>query len=173
MTDYRRCGFRWTINEILSLQREYELLEWTVQQIAAKHERSVMAILCKLEAEGFISNWQEARGFDVNAPVGKNSFNDAVSVEEEEDAEEDEAISCADNDSEYLGEGDVDDDEDEEDIDSVDDASEDASEVDKLTERVWNLETSVQEIGSMVKQMFENMVSNKTVSKKRAPLRNY
>ena len=58
-------------------------------------------------------------------------------------------------------------------MDFVDDASEDASEVDKLTERVWNLETSVQEIGSMVKQMFENMVSNKTASKKRAPLRNY
>jgi hypothetical protein len=165
MTDYRRCGFRWTINEILSLQREYELLEWTVQQIAAKHERSVMAILCKLEAEGFISNWQEARGFDANAY--QNSFNNA-SVQEDA---EDEEISCADNDSEYLGE--CEEEEEEEDMDFVDDASEDASEVDKLTERVWNLETSVQEIGSMVKQMFENMVYNKTASKKRAPLRNY
>jgi len=154
MTDYRRCGFRWTINEILSLQREYELLEWTVQQIAAKHERSVMAILCKLEAEGFISNWQEARGYQI-------SFNDNVNEEEQEDE-----ISCVDNDSEFLAEEDENNYE-----DSVDD---EASDVDKLTERVWNLETSVNEIGSMVKQMFENMIYNKTVvNKKRTSLRNY
>ena len=59
-----RSGKRWNINELLSLQREYELLEWSVQQIAEKHERTVEAILFKLEAEGFITSWNEARGFD-------------------------------------------------------------------------------------------------------------
>jgi len=47
-----RNGNRWTVNELLSLQREYELLEWTVQQIAAKHQRTERAILFRLESEG-------------------------------------------------------------------------------------------------------------------------
>ena len=37
-----RHGNRWNVDEVLSLQREYELLEWTVQQIADKHKRSVL-----------------------------------------------------------------------------------------------------------------------------------
>ena len=40
-----------------------------------------------------------------------------------------------------------------------------------LADRVWNLETSVSEISSMVKQMFEVMVSKKTSKKNK--LRNY
>ena len=64
-TTYKRNGNRWTINEILTLQREYELLEWSVYKIAEKHQRTVMAILCKLKAEGFIQHFKEARGFDV------------------------------------------------------------------------------------------------------------
>jgi len=72
----KRSGNKWTINEMLSLQREYELLELTVQQIARKHERSVNAILSKLEKEGFIETWDNARGikrqqdslsYDINA----------------------------------------------------------------------------------------------------------
>ncbi len=65
MTAYKRGGNKWTVNELLSLQREYELLEMTIQQIAAKHERSVTAILFKLETEGFIDAWNSARGFDI------------------------------------------------------------------------------------------------------------
>lgn len=45
---------KWSINEILSLQREYELLKMNVTEIAKKHERSEDAILWKLEFEGFI-----------------------------------------------------------------------------------------------------------------------
>lgn len=55
MTTNMRYGNRWTVNETLALQREYELLEWSVQQIAEKHRRSVIAILCKLEVEGFMT----------------------------------------------------------------------------------------------------------------------
>jgi hypothetical protein len=60
----KRSGNKWTINEMLALQREYELLELTVQQIAQKHERSVSAILSKLEKEGFIETWDTARGLN-------------------------------------------------------------------------------------------------------------
>ena len=47
----------------------------------------------------------------------------------------------------------------------------DESEVDKLTERVWNLETSVKDIGTMVSKMFNSWVAKK--STKREPLRKY
>lgn len=57
-----RSNFKWTINEILNLQREYELLEMTVQDIANKHERSVDSILYKLESEEFIDSRTTARG---------------------------------------------------------------------------------------------------------------
>jgi hypothetical protein len=51
-----------------------------------------------------------------------------------------------------------------------DEVSEDISEVDKLTERVWSLETSVGEIGTMVKSLFDKLVVKNT-SKKLQPLR--
>ena len=54
MTTCRRSGFKQTINEILSLQREYELLSLSVSDIADRHERSFFSILNKLKIEGFI-----------------------------------------------------------------------------------------------------------------------
>jgi len=132
-----RSGNRWTINELLSLQREYELLEWSVQQIAEKHQRTVEAILFKLETEGFITSWNEARGFDskLYQSTWTTSGNECQ---------------CDEN---TIVNDDV------------------VSETDKLTERVWNLETSLSEIGSLVKQMFDGMVAKKTSSKK-SQLRN-
>ena len=161
MNTYKRSGNRWTVNELLSLQREYELLEWTVGQIAEKHQRSVEAILFRLESEGFISSWNEARGFD--AQQYQNSFtetNQQRSVVDKyadvfaDDDEETVLDDCAAEDSEYFDEG-----IEEEDDMSIDDEQ---SDVDRLTERVWNLETSVNEIGSMVKQLFDTMVSKKS-----------
>lgn len=51
MTDRR--GLKWSVNELLALQREYELLGWSVEKIAKKHKRSVNAIMFKLDDEGF------------------------------------------------------------------------------------------------------------------------
>jgi hypothetical protein len=61
----RRYNKKWNVNEELALQREYELLEWTVSEIATKHERSDKAILFKLQKEGFIKDWSSARGFNA------------------------------------------------------------------------------------------------------------
>jgi hypothetical protein len=151
MTTNMRFGKKWTINEILSLQREYELLEWSVQQIASKHRRSVRAILFKLEAEGFISSWDEARGFDLE------SYKTEMSCEPE----------C---DTECVLDYDVNDEEDDDVLTIIDDHETDKA-VYGLTERVWNLETSVNEISVMVKKMFEVLVSKQKA--KRAPLRSY
>jgi hypothetical protein len=51
-----RCGNKWTINEILSLQREWELLELTIHQIAERHQRTPEAIVFKLAGEKFATN---------------------------------------------------------------------------------------------------------------------
>jgi len=161
MNANKRNGNRWTVNELLSLQREYELLEWTIQQIAVKHQRTERAILFRLESEGIITSWNDARGFDMESY--KASIEDDVVTEDcvcnEESCVDDEEEQCGgdDNDSEYVA-----DEEEEEDDDDV-------SEVEKLSERVWSLETAVTDIKDMVQHLFNNLVSSN--QKKLKPLR--
>ena len=112
MSIYKRSGKKWSVNELLTLQREYELLELDVQQISSRHERSVEAILSKLESEGFISTWNDARGY-LKIENNTSKINNSV------------------------------------------------SEVDKLNDRIWSLETSVEEINGLVKQMLQSMTLNK------------
>jgi hypothetical protein len=68
--DCKRANKKWTTTELIALQREYELLELNVTEIAVKHKRSVQAIIYKLEAEGFIDSMSSARGHskDIVAP---------------------------------------------------------------------------------------------------------
>jgi DNA-directed RNA polymerase specialized sigma subunit len=158
-TTYKRNGNRWTINEILTLQREYELLEWSVYKIAEKHQRTVMAILCKLKAEQFISHFKEARGFDVEEYKKSidESYNCQNNIEQEEDTEdEDDAIKCCAEDDEYVPE-DIYEDDDEED----NDYDYEVDEVEQLTDRVWSIQTSVNEISSIVKSIF-GLLSSKS-----------
>jgi len=93
MTDCKRRGNKWTVTELLQLQREYELLEWTVQEIANKHQRSVTSILYRLEDEGFINSWSEARGYQMGSDYDPNEivYNN-VKIE----------VGGDDNDSEYV-----------------------------------------------------------------------
>lgn len=155
----RRQGNKWTINELISLQREYELLELTVSEIAEKHQRSETAILYRLESEGLIESWNSARGF-VSQDY-QNSVSSANKEEAEYDETEEQEVGGDDNDEEYQFV---------EEVESDDDISDDESEVEKLTERVWSLETSVGEISSIVRNIY-SMLSAKQSSKKRKPLR--
>ena len=151
MTTTIRCGNKWTISEVLSLQREYDLLEWTVPQIAEKHRRSEKAILFKLQNEGFISSWDEARGFDVDKYQAET--NGEILSDEESKSRLTETKN-KENDN----------------LDTIEEL--DANErFEEITTRISNLETNIRELNSMVKQMFEVMVS-KNVPKRR-PLRNY
>ena len=134
MDTYKRSGNKWTVNELISLQREYELLELTIKEISIKHQRSVEAILFRLESEGFIDEWSTSRGFDDY--FHNNKYVDEESEEESEEEDDNE-------------ESEEDDEE---------------SDVDKLVERVWNLETNIKEIGSIVKQIFNNMITNSSKS---------
>ena len=144
MTTYRRSGNKWTVNELLSLQREYELLEWPVQQIAEKHERSVEAILFRLEEEGFISSWNTARGYNQidyqTAIEGGDSLE--RNVEEEDEEEED----------------DVEEEEEEEDEESS--ICEDPNDIQVLTERVLTLENIIFDVKDMMQQLMSEMKKN-------------
>jgi hypothetical protein len=51
MTTYKRFGNRWTVNECLQLQREFELLQLPIDEIAQIHQRTPNAIMFKLDAE--------------------------------------------------------------------------------------------------------------------------
>jgi hypothetical protein len=59
-----RVNKKWTVNELLSLQREYELLEMDIFDIALKHKRNPKSILYKLNDEGLINCFSDARGYD-------------------------------------------------------------------------------------------------------------
>jgi len=79
----KRANNKWTTAETLALQREYELLEMSVYDIAAKHERSVQGIMYRLKSEGFIESFDDARGYaaDIVAPyieVSDTSFNTRI-----------------------------------------------------------------------------------------------
>jgi len=47
-----RNGYKWTVNECLRLEREYDLLKLSVPEMALLHKRTINAIMCKLQAEG-------------------------------------------------------------------------------------------------------------------------
>ena len=79
----RRTRFKWSVNEILSLQREYELYELSIQEIALLHKRSVFSILHKLEREQIVDNFADARGFDKI-----NFWDDEYQEEQEQSTEE-------------------------------------------------------------------------------------
>ena len=51
MTSCKRFGNRWTINECLQLEREFDLLELSIDEIAEKHQRTPNAIMIKLDSE--------------------------------------------------------------------------------------------------------------------------
>ena len=59
-----RANLRWTINEILSLQRQYELLQLPIEEIAILHQRSVKSILYKLQSENFIDSSEFTKMFN-------------------------------------------------------------------------------------------------------------
>ena len=95
MTTYRRHRFAWRPNELERLNREYENQELTVQQISVLHERSIRSIFFKLESEGLIERWDEARGWSAYAqemdyPDYSATSLDQADEESDEDYEEDE-----------------------------------------------------------------------------------
>ena len=134
-----RHNFKWNVNELLSLQREYELLEMTIQDIADRHERTVDAILYRLCQEGFIESWVDARGYQEyakNFDYVVGSLDSGINAYDYgEDVVEDDV-----NDTDY--------DEGDEVEDNV--SEEDDEDYENLSQRVWGLETAVSDIKDMI-----------------------
>ena len=96
MNTYKRFGNRWTVNECLQLQREFELLQLSVDEISKIHQRTPNAIMFKLDQEGFA---------DYNvlfANYAKTNQKNVVKYDEseEDESEEDESDESEDNVSE-------------------------------------------------------------------------
>jgi hypothetical protein len=98
-----RSGFKWNVNECLRLQREYELLGLSIDEIASLHGRSPLSIMYKLDAEGFddfntlYSNYNKLNGHIATKqeqPTLDNDDNDnndesqstISSIEDEDDS---------------------------------------------------------------------------------------
>ena len=147
MSNRNRIGNRWTINEVLSLQREFELLEWDIDQIANKHGRTPEGIMNKLDSEGFADyNVLYSNYYDLNAkmPVSRTAKCDTLVLDVVDSEDEEEVDDITDED--YVDNADEEDNDD--DYDDDDD--------DPLTRRVSKLETGLEEIKNMLKQMVIN-----------------
>jgi len=120
----KRNNYKWNVNEILSLQREYELQELTIQEIALLHKRSVFSILNKLEKEQIIVNFNDARGYD-NLNFWDNDDNDHG---EDEDEDEDEYENEDENEHEHEDEHEDEDEDEDEDENEHEDEDEDEEE---------------------------------------------
>ena len=97
----------------------------------------------------------------IEEDIVTEDCNEESCVDDEEQEDQD----CCDDDEDYV----ADEEEDEDDDEDEDEDEDDASEVEKLSERVWSLETAVTDIKDMVQHLFNNLVS--TNQKKRKPLR--
>lgn len=136
-----RNNFKWSVNEILSLQREYELLQLPIQDIATKHGRTVASILYKLKQEEFIESLTDVTECSKTTDYSFESLDYETQDSEYEEEEED--------DSDYE---DVSEEEEEEDDSEYEDIS-------SLSQRVWNLETAVTDIRNMVEKLFNKFTT--------------
>jgi len=107
-----RNGYKWSINECLQLEREYDLLKMSVPEMALKHNRTLNAIMFKLQAEGLCSyNEAYIKTFGQNFVdeqidklnnlcTTKYDEEEEVSDEEEEVSDEEEEVSDEEDDDE-------------------------------------------------------------------------
>jgi hypothetical protein len=162
-----RHNFKWNINELLSLQREYELLEMTIQEIASKHERTIEAILYRLQKEGLIETWIDARGYQEYSKtfpylVGSlDSGINAYDYEEDVDGTDDDYVN--EKDSDYQ-------DEEASDVSEDDENYEDNDDISNLSQRVWTLETALTDVKDMIGTLLSRFNSpSKPLKKLRQP----
>jgi hypothetical protein len=121
-----RNGYKWSVNECLQLEREYDLLKMSVPDMALKHNRTLNAIMFKLQAEGLCSyNDAYIKTFGqhfIDEQIDKLNNLCTTKYDEEEDVSED--------DEDYvpnLDESDDDDDEDDEDDEDLEEEYDDGS----------------------------------------------
>jgi hypothetical protein len=153
MSTNSRYGFKWSVNEVLSLQREFELLGWHIDQIAEKHRRTPNAIMYKLDQEGladYNALYTEYYNLNTTSQNEKTSQLNLESFHDDSDSDSDSGDeSYTEDDDEDFEDEDEADDDDEDD----DELEEDQDELANLSERIDFLEESMSEIRDMIKQL--------------------
>ena len=139
MTTYRRANAKWTINECLRLEREFDLLKLSIDEIAALHERSAQGIMYKLDSEG-LADYNVLAVCGTNYQLRDSDINNQDSNQEEEDEDE--------KDSDYEEELDGDNDDAASEVSDLEDLEED--EEDKEEYDRFNLR---QQINILSKQL--------------------
>ena len=70
MEKCKRFRNRWTIKECLDLQREFELLKLSIDEIALRHKRTPNAIMLKLDEQNFADyNVLYSNYHNINSPL--------------------------------------------------------------------------------------------------------
>ena len=109
MTTANRFRNRWTINECLQLQREFELLELSIDEISTRHQRTPNAIMLKLGREGFADYnvlYSNYHGLNSTIPITNIVSNEEKDEELYQDVQEqDVQEQDEDNSSDYEDEG--------------------------------------------------------------------
>ena len=162
MTIPRRHNFKWSVNEINSLHREYELLKLDPQEIADKHNRSVLAILFKLKEENIIEN-SARNGWRFEKGATGATWVQNLLANQDEDEDEDEYSSEYEDEEQCLS-------------DSSSECSYEEDEEDELSfrnhiydsfnstnSRVAKLEESLDDIKNMISHMFSKLKKNKVL----------
>jgi len=126
-----RVGFRWSVNEVLSLQREFELLEWSIDEIAQKHKRTPNAIMFKLDQEGFADYDVLYNHYhDLNNPMSDENTSE-LSLEHNNNNNEDNESQTDNNSKEHIY---------------------------NLSQRVDCLEENISDIRGIIKQMMSTYI---------------
>jgi hypothetical protein len=106
MTSCKRFGNRWTINECLQLEREFDLLELSIDEIAERHQRTPNAIMIKLDSEGHADyNILYSNYHTLNSHMNTQKTNQTEESDEEEEyneSEEEEEYNESDEEEEEL-----------------------------------------------------------------------
>ena len=100
-----RHANKWTVNECLSLNREFELLKLTMPEIALRHGRTVNAIMFRIQAEG----WATFNDLYVQTYGAYSQENDLAlksgvenDVSDDDESLDDEDVDDDDSDEEYV-----------------------------------------------------------------------
>jgi hypothetical protein len=91
MTSCKRFGNRWTINECLQLEREFDLLELSIDEMAQRHQRTPNAIMLKLDSEGHADyNVLYSNYHALNSHISTQKTNQTEESDEEEEYNDEE-----------------------------------------------------------------------------------
>lgn len=156
MSQRTRAGNHWTVNECLQLQREFELLNLSIDEIADRHKRTPSAIMNKLDREGLADyNVLYTNYYDLNSQIPTYRTN-----KYEDEEEDDETIQFEDNleDQEYIPDEEEEDDADDEE-EEEDDTYDHLENIDDIKKHVIRLEKSVIALTEMIMMQTKNSKS--------------